>query len=187
MAITQLHDVEEDIWCPTYGLKGKIDASVQVLIVEPSKSNLFNPNPIRTFPAPLEIKTGKESALVHRAQTLLYTLLLSRRYGVEVPAGLLYYTQTSEVVHVPAAKNEIKDLMMSRNLLAGWLVRRGRSDTQVSCQSYENSTATVIEESWLPPPIDEERQCTNCFAVDACMLYRKVSAQLTHFTIIDKM
>ncbi|KAN0081509.1 DNA replication factor Dna2, partial [Tylopilus felleus] len=27
LAITSLHDIEEDIWSPTYGLKGKLDAS----------------------------------------------------------------------------------------------------------------------------------------------------------------
>ena len=34
LAIAQLHDIEEDIWSPTYGLKGKVDASVQAIIVD---------------------------------------------------------------------------------------------------------------------------------------------------------
>ena len=34
LAITGLHDVEEDISSPTYGLKGKLDASIQALIEE---------------------------------------------------------------------------------------------------------------------------------------------------------
>lgn len=29
LGLSRLHDVEEDIWSPTYGLKGKLDASVQ--------------------------------------------------------------------------------------------------------------------------------------------------------------
>ena len=32
LVLMALHDVKEDIWSPTYGLKGKVDALVQVLI-----------------------------------------------------------------------------------------------------------------------------------------------------------
>ncbi len=57
----------------------------------------------------------------HRAQTILYTVLMEERYGefdlqmtitgcspllilgVDVPAGLLYYTPTDEVIQVPAS------------------------------------------------------------------------------------
>jgi DNA replication ATP-dependent helicase Dna2 len=34
LAITSLHDIEEDIWSPTYGLRGKLDASIHTIVAE---------------------------------------------------------------------------------------------------------------------------------------------------------
>lgn len=171
LAITQLHDVEEDIWSPTYGLKGKLDATVQVLISSP----LTLPTHARrtiTHPTPLEIKTGRAIAgIEHRAQTLLYTLLASERYATHIPAGLLYYTQSEEVVKVPVNRNEVRALLAQRNLLAGFVVRRSQGRTGKSGKRAE----VDIEEPFLPATIDSERVCGRCYALDTCMLYRKVS------------
>ncbi|PPQ94653.1 hypothetical protein CVT25_009384 [Psilocybe cyanescens] len=43
-----------------------------------------------------------------RAQTILYTLLLSERYGSDIQGGLLFYSQskTGETVRVPRGRNE---------------------------------------------------------------------------------
>lgn len=80
LAINGLHDVEEDIWSPKWGLKGKVDASVQASINR-------NPNKVDSVAeenvAPLEIKTGRSvGVMAHRAQTMLYTLLMEDRYGM---------------------------------------------------------------------------------------------------------
>lgn len=76
LAITGLHDIEEDIWSPKWGLKGKVDASVQAAIQRPGKRDL------EETVAPLEIKTGRAiGVMAHRAQTMLYTLLMEDRYG----------------------------------------------------------------------------------------------------------
>lgn len=57
-----------------YGLKGNIDATVQIAYADGKEQS--------TLTVPLELKTGrKDSNLAHRAQTALYTLLLSDRYG----------------------------------------------------------------------------------------------------------
>ena len=79
LAINGLHEVEEDIWSPKWGLKGKVDASVQVGINRnPSKSRSV----VEENVAPLEIKTGRSvGVMAHRAQTMLYTLLMEDRYG----------------------------------------------------------------------------------------------------------
>lgn len=74
MSVNKLLDVEEKVWSPVYGLKGMVDATVQVLMQDG--------NGERTLTVPLEIKTGKFSNAAHRAQTALYTLLLSDRYGL---------------------------------------------------------------------------------------------------------
>jgi DNA replication ATP-dependent helicase Dna2 len=76
---------------------------------------------------PLEIKTGRAVAgMEHRAQTMSYTLHTAERYGVDVPGGLLYDTQSEEVISVPAAKNELKGLVMLRNEMAAYTMRRDR-------------------------------------------------------------
>jgi DNA replication ATP-dependent helicase Dna2 len=76
LAINGLHEVEEDIWSPKWGLKGKVDASVQVGI------NRKPGSVVEENVAPLEIKTGRSvGVMAHRAQTMLYTLLMEDRYG----------------------------------------------------------------------------------------------------------
>ncbi|KAL6302085.1 Dna2-domain-containing protein [Sparassis latifolia] len=177
LAISQLHDVEEDIWSPTYGLKGKVDASVQAVISEIDGES----SPFTRWTMPLEIKTGRAVAgMEHRAQTMLYTLLMAERYGTEVPSGLLYYTQSEEVVRVPAARNEVRALLVARNDMAGYMMRRirGSRSQRNSADKKQSSTVEDLEElpqseSFLPPTIDDVWQCGKCYALDTCMLYRK--------------
>ena len=86
LALTDLHDVEETIWSPTYGLKGVVDASMQALIVEEDGLKRTD----HSLTLPLEIKTGrKEGSAAHRAQTMLYTLLMSERYGKYLTSQVL--------------------------------------------------------------------------------------------------
>lgn len=73
MSISKLLDVEEKIWSPKYGLKGMIDATVQATMQIGSEE--------KTLTVPFEIKTGKNPTAAHKAQTALYTLLCSDRYG----------------------------------------------------------------------------------------------------------
>lgn len=74
MSINKLLDVEEHVWSPMYGLKGNIDATVQVTIRDDQGE--------RTLTVPFEVKTGKNSSnAAHVAQTALYNILLSNRYG----------------------------------------------------------------------------------------------------------
>ena len=74
MSINKLLEVEEHVWSPMYGLKGNIDATVQIRLEEDDGT--------KTLTVPFELKTGKHSSAAHKAQTSLYTLLLSDRYGV---------------------------------------------------------------------------------------------------------
>lgn len=75
MSINKLLDVEEHVWSPMYGLKGNIDATVQVIMRDEQGE--------RTLTVPFEVKTGKNSSnAAHVAQTTLYNLLLSNRYGM---------------------------------------------------------------------------------------------------------
>ncbi|KAL7423852.1 DNA replication endonuclease-helicase Dna2 [Cryptotrichosporon argae] len=198
LAISGLHDVEEDIWSPKWGLKGKVDASVQARVVLDQKTGQ-----VEEHVAPLEIKTGRSvGVLAHRAQTMLYTLLMEDRYGVPVPAGLLYYSQLDKILRVEAKLHEIRALVIARNELAEFLSKNrevgheySRSTTRAPVagltnlgpagNSQESSTpddgtveVEAIEDTFLPPTIDNMRECKGCFAVDTCMLYRKAVDQV---------
>ena len=73
MSVSKLLDVEEHVWSPQYGLKGNIDATVQVVMNDDGWQ--------RVLTVPFEVKTGKRVSEAHLAQTALYTLLVSDRYG----------------------------------------------------------------------------------------------------------
>ena len=86
LRIAEILDIEENIWSPKYGLKGKIDIS----------AHIFESGP-KSYPAPIEIKTGKNthsssSGLSHRAQTSLYTLMMNDRYGCFLFRYISYLT-----------------------------------------------------------------------------------------------
>jgi DNA replication ATP-dependent helicase Dna2 len=172
--------VEEDIWSPMYGIKGKLDATVQAITSSPpepspfTNAKLCNSPVLFTSPMPFEIKTGRANqTMEHRAQTMLYTLLASERYNVKVDQGLLYYTQSEEVTRVPQAWNELRGLIVGRNELAGWIMRR----VKASLDDRTPGPGELDNDSgFLPPTIDNERICKRCFALDSCMLYRKVCA-----------
>ncbi|KAH8922045.1 Dna2-domain-containing protein, partial [Atractiella rhizophila] len=167
LKIERVFDVEEDVWSPKWGLKGKIDASVKA-DVQGTKMTL-----------PLEIKTGKsEGGLEHRAQTMLYTLLMSERYGEEIASGLLYYTQSGSVHRVWGAQKEIRGLVQSRNRMAHFM---HHSHLTLSTEKAKEATSDDLEECWkgiLPRSIDEKRACERCYVVDSCLLYRRKDLQL---------
>lgn len=127
----------------------------------------------QTHPTPLELKTGRSTQVMeHRAQTILYTLLMEERYGTPVPSGLLYYTQSDEVVRVPRTVNEMRALIQKRNEMAGYFMRRAGTDDKYS----RKGPGLKDVEDFLPPTINDARVCGRCYVVDTCMLYRKVRA-----------
>ncbi|KNG51259.1 dna replication helicase dna2 [Stemphylium lycopersici] len=145
MSINKLLDVEEHVWSPMYGLKGNIDATVQVTM----RDDLGE----RTLTVPFEVKTGKNSSnAAHVAQTALYNLLLSNRYDVDIAYGILYYLETSDISRIPAIRNDIIHMIIKRNELACYVRDR-------------------IE---LPPVLKEDFKCQKCYAQDACFLYHNL-------------
>ena len=145
MSINKLLDVEEHVWSPKYGLKGNIDATVQVVMKDGEEE--------RTLTVPFEIKTGKNhSNAAHKAQTALYTLLLSDRYDVQIAYGILYYMETSEISRIPAVRHELRHMIIQRNELACYVRRR-------------------LE---LPPMINSPHLCSKCYAKTACFIYHKL-------------
>ncbi|RDL41838.1 uncharacterized protein BP5553_01817 [Venustampulla echinocandica] len=146
MCITKLLDVEEHIWSPMYGLKGNIDATVQVTMQD-GKTN-------RTLTVPFEVKTGKSQNASHRAQTALYNLLLSDRYDMKVACGILYYMETSETIRIPVIRHELRHMIMQRNELACFVRER---------------------HAQLPPMLKKDNMCGRCYAKVPCFIYHKLA------------
>ena len=147
LAVRRLLEVEEHVWSPMYGLKGNIDATVEAVFEQDGSET--------TVLAPLELKTGHNKSTNHHAQTALYTLLLSDRYDVEVAAGILYYTDSSETKRIPAVRHELRHMVQQRNTLATYLKDRLA----------------------LPPMKKDDFQCGRCYAKTACFVYHKATEQ----------
>lgn len=58
---------------------------------------------------------------------------------------------------------------MARNELAHYLSVQRRIDSKAPADPRD-----VDNFQFLPPTIDNPRECRTCYAVDSCMLYRKV-------------
>ncbi|KAK4158389.1 hypothetical protein C8A00DRAFT_10822 [Chaetomidium leptoderma] len=146
MCVSKLLDVEEHVWSPMYGLKGNIDATVQVTMREGKAS--------RTLTVPFEVKTGKNATASHQAQTVLYNLLLSDRYDIEIVYGILYYMENSQTLRIPAIRHELRHMLMQRNMLA--------------CYIRERSVQ-------LPPMKRSKNACGKCYAQASCFTYHKLA------------
>ncbi|KAK8065978.1 DNA replication ATP-dependent helicase Dna2 [Apiospora hydei] len=146
MCVSKLLDVEEHVWSPMYGLKGNIDATVQVTMRDgPQK---------RTLTVPFEVKTGHRATSNHQAQTSLYNLLLSDRYDIEIAYGILYYMESSQTTRIPAIRHELRHMIMQRN--------------QLACYIRERSVQ-------LPPMKRSSNACGNCYAKVPCFIYHKLA------------
>lgn len=128
-----------------YGLKGNIDATVQVACREQDGD--------KSLVVPLELKTGRrDTNQAHRAQTALYTLLLSDRYDVDVTFGILYYLEVSRTLCIRGVRHELLQMIQVRNRLAGY----------------------VRERLQLPPMLKKPRMCNKCYAKTPCFIYHKL-------------
>lgn len=146
MSLTKLLDVEEHVWSPMYGLKGNIDATVQITMKDGTQR--------RTLTVPFEVKTGKIATPSHMAQTALYNLLLSDRYDIKIVYGVLYYMETSQTYRIPTIRNELRHMIMQRN--------------QLACYVRERSVQ-------LPPMKKSANSCGKCYAKVPCFIYHKLA------------
>ncbi|GFR43783.1 hypothetical protein Agub_g4899 [Astrephomene gubernaculifera] len=110
-----------------------------------------------TVVAPFEYKTGKDWP-EHRAQVLLYLLLMEDRYQAAVRTGLLWNQQKPTMQAVKYAHHELAALVMHRNRLAAYLVDAARDP---------------------PPPLqgsEADRKCNYCSVSSTCALYLAAAA-----------
>lgn len=106
--VYRLLDIEERIWSTKYGLKGNIDATLQVI----------NPKDSTLSVMPFELKTGKRTdVLSHRTQMMLYSLMLSDKYNRKISNGMLTYLTTSKSEVLETKPHERNSVIQGRNLL----------------------------------------------------------------------
>ena len=113
LSFHQVLDIEENIWSPKYGCKGKVDATVRIH----AQSN--------TKVSPLEVKSGISrnslGSIDHRAQVILYTMMLEERYKSNIDSGILYYIKGQQTIGVPSSAVERRALIVKRNEIASAL------------------------------------------------------------------
>eukprot|EP00111_Clytia_hemisphaerica_P000398 TCONS_00001102-protein len=148
-SITNIVDIEENVWSPYLGFKGKVDVSVEVKIHKRSRDKIL---------APLELKTGKMlsnlGSVEHRAQVTVYCLLMSERHHQPIDSGLLYYFKTNHLQQVPMPEQEKRAILIKRNDIARRLTLER-------------------EEQQLPALSRNKRICKWCPQKQTCLLHFK--------------
>lgn len=137
-----------------YGLKGTIDAVVEVELLRSDGSLLSS------MPVPFELKTGKRTSagmVDHQAQLLVYTLLMAESNAAHVPVGLLLYSQFAQaerrgVSAVHADPAMLESLVIQRNTIVAGCAPR------------------AIEEGRMPPMLGDARTCGGCFERQHCFV-----------------
>ena len=80
----------------------------------------------------------------HRAQVILYSLMMMERYDSTLDTGLLLYLKTGHMLGVPAYKHEKRALVMKRNELVRYLSHTGTRFVQSMpgwCKNISSSAA----------------------------------------------
>jgi len=150
LIVEEVVDIEDNIWSVKLGMKGQIDATLKVKNYGQKQFASSSTDEL----VPLELKTGKPF-LTHRAQVVLYSLLLSERYNEDVSTGLLFYSRTGETSGVPKLPIEVSSILQARNELVSWL----------KCTDNELQ---------LPPLLESKHQCQRCPQLHNCMLFHNV-------------
>ncbi|XP_041378709.1 DNA replication ATP-dependent helicase/nuclease DNA2-like [Gigantopelta aegis] len=161
--VCKIQDIEENIWSPRYGIKGKIDLTVDVKI-QREKSR------IEKKVIPLELKTGKTTySIEHTGQVTLYSMMSSDRRD-DPEEGLLLYLKDPDMKLIPVKQDNKRGLIQLRNEIAYYL-----SQQVVSSSCDDHVTYQSVR---LPPPINNSRMCARCPQVFNCAAYLKTLEQL---------
>ena len=165
--ILEILATEENIWSPMWGMKGSLDVTALVSLSDPS-----NQQEEKAI-VPIELKTGRVGTdrPEHRAQIMLYSLLLGDRYYAStVPrkeAGILVRSSSNSEdgglvtkgvrnVHV-----ELRELVMIRNRIA----------VNTSSNSDMGGSDEMDEREKLPIVTGNvSGECSRCFQRDSCVL-----------------
>ncbi|CAG0885489.1 unnamed protein product [Cyprideis torosa] len=152
-----VHDIEENVWEPRLGLKGKIDVTLR----QRSDGKLL----------PLELKTGKSSfSSEHRGQVTLYASMMKLRKKRTSCVGRVLYLRDGKSEDIEPKENELVGLYQMRNELATALAS---PLVHIETPNPENK-AVEFRVPPLPwPPISHERACSKCQHLLTCSIYQR--------------
>ncbi|CAL1262620.1 unnamed protein product [Larinioides sclopetarius] len=151
LQVTQVEGIEDNIWSPKYGIKGKIDMTVKTSFQQATKI------------LPLELKTGRATySAEHIGQVNLYILMMEERTK-EISDGLLLYLRDiANMKLVTADHNSRRGLIQLRNELAFY----------TSKWMQRNFDTPDIEHCHLPKPLNSKKLCGNCPYLLPCTVYQ---------------
>jgi hypothetical protein len=185
--------IEESIQSPMLGIKGQIDLIGKGKLFQLNGLNTDMTNEDGNYLLPIEFKTGKwrpGTAIAHRAQVILYILLMNirekslsylRRKTHTLPAsitehnkntdasgfisskyGVLLYLseQQIQVDYIWPNWDEIRSLILARNSLAFALSSSISVNPEITAK--------------LPEMIKSSFECTYCYSASECMIYHSV-------------
>ena len=150
--ICEILDIEDYLTSTKYGVKGIVDVSLKGRVKKSNRAagnDFAAGDPIKSL-MPLEIKTGREY-FNHRAQLVIYVLLMEDAYREKVDHAVMWYTGRGGPSVIPISLQERKHIIQARNHLAG-----------------------SLEGDQLPPLMRDERTCSRCFQRDNCMGLHKL-------------
>jgi DNA replication ATP-dependent helicase Dna2 len=158
-SVKEVVDIEENIWSPRLGMKGKVDLTVRVEMSNAAAAS-------KTLP--LELKTGRASGSAeHRGQVIMYSMMMSERRQ-DPEAGLLLYLRNSSLQEVKAGIHEVRGLVQLRNEAARYLTSKTAEDLE-----------GIYAEPDLPAPIEAKRICAGCTHLVACSMYQKIKVDVS--------
>ncbi|XP_059175966.1 DNA replication ATP-dependent helicase/nuclease DNA2-like [Physella acuta] len=159
--VTEIHDIEENIWSPRFGIKGKIDMTVKVKV---KFKICFKNEQVKVVP--LELKTGKASfSAEHKGQVTLYSMMYSDRRE-DPEEGLLLYLKTGQMESVPAKPESKSGLIQLRNQMVHYLTQQVQQTN-----SPENEVQFSLGQ--MPEPINRQKVCCNCPHLLNCSIYQR--------------
>ncbi|KAI5617418.1 DNA replication ATP-dependent helicase/nuclease DNA2 isoform X1 [Silurus asotus] len=154
ITVTDFVDIEENIWSPRFGLKGKIDLTAGVRIHRRGRRHVDKI-------VPLELKTGKESnSIEHRSQVILYTLMSTER-RTDAEAGFLVYLKTGNLHPIVGNHMDRRELIKLRNSLVQHL-----SNSLIKKEGKSRMAC-------LPEVISDQQACKYCPQRRNCALYSR--------------
>ncbi|XP_072744697.1 DNA replication ATP-dependent helicase/nuclease DNA2 [Anoplolepis gracilipes] len=150
-SICNIQDIEENVYIPKLGIKGRIDVTAEVNIN--SKRKIM----------PLEVKTGKASySLEHKGQVILYLMMMGFR-DQDIDTGLLLYLKENSMQEIKSSHHEKRDLILLRNALVHYFSKKPEDFHNISSQSD-------LKAMELPEPINH-RACARCPYQTLCCTY----------------
>lgn len=185
--IVDIEDIEENLWIPQFGLKGKIDVSIRVRkrpINSRNKnekmknilSQNFEKNVEDEQCVPLELKTGRASfSMEHKGQLILYLMMLTAT-GRSTNSGLLLYLRENVMRQIEGSHNEQRDLINLRNDLSYYLTSFPHHNAKDKYKVLEDDKFEQPFE--LPEPINHPIACKNCPYLTLCCTFARTDSSL---------